>query len=71
LKLEHMNLSITDRFRISEKIASEFGTGLKMASVLKKELIDSNNFGDIVALNRGANFKTFEDVESAKAWLFK
>ena len=69
LELEQMNLSTTDRFRIGEKVASEFGSAFKMASVIKKENIDSNNFGDIVALNRGANFKSFDDIESAKAWL--
>jgi hypothetical protein len=42
---------------------------LKFAYALKPPMLDPERFGENVAVNRGMNVKTFENVQEAKDWL--
>ncbi len=39
------------------------------AHVLKEPVLDPQRFGETVALNRGMNVRTFDNLEDALAWL--
>jgi hypothetical protein len=39
------------------------------AYVLKEPVLDPQRFGQTVAVNRGMNVKTFDNVEQARTWL--
>jgi hypothetical protein len=61
-------LSTMERFEYGELIA-EVLSSLKVAFVLHPSLRDPNSFGETVAVNRGADFKTFTAAEEACDWL--
>ena len=41
----------------------------KFAYVLIPPVLDPNRFGEIVAVNRGMNVKSFDNIEDALGWL--
>lgn len=61
------NLSIIDRYDIGVAIAKVLGSRIKVAAVAPVSLI--NIMAETVAVNRGAVFKIFSDIEKAKGWL--
>lgn len=64
-------LSFIDKYFLGENAQIFARHGLKIATVLRSELIDSQKFGETVARNRGVNVRVFADVPSAKSWLFE
>jgi hypothetical protein len=56
-----------DRFFFGEEISKKLGYRIKLAGVWIENNID--NFVETVAVNRGANFHSFGDIDSAKKWL--
>lgn len=61
------NPSILDRYKIGLEISKIWGKKIQGASVGKKNLI--NYVAENVAVNRGANFKVFTEIQSALEWL--
>lgn len=62
------DLSTIERFEYGELIA-ELLSSFKVAFVLHRSLRDPSSFGEIVAVNRGADFKTFTEMNEACDWL--
>jgi hypothetical protein len=56
-----------DRFLAGKLIADVFPHPIKVAAYAKKEFI--NKFAEIVAVNRGANFRVFDNQADAIEWL--
>ena len=65
----NMFKSDIERFYIGKTIATELGMTIKLAAIIGKEKF--NKFGEISALNRGANMKLFSEKEAALDWLLK
>lgn len=63
-------LSTMDRFEMGSQGAI-FGKGLKVAGVLREEMVDPGKFGVIVARNRGLATEVFSDRDKALAWLLE
>jgi|WetSurMetagenome_2_1015567.scaffolds.fasta_scaffold97856_2 hypothetical protein len=56
-----------DRFLAGKLIADAFPHPVKVAAYARKEFI--NKFAEIVAVNRGANFRVFDNQADATEWL--
>jgi hypothetical protein len=50
-------------------LESGFPLYIKIAHVVNSEMMADNEFLETVAVNRGANIKTFQNLDEAKAWL--
>ena len=61
-------LSTLDRYDISS-YGARAAAALKVSVLAPPELIDSQNFGIMVARNRGLKIDIFTDREKALAWL--
>ncbi len=62
--------SMSDTFQLSSDIAEMGFDDCKFAYVdEKEENRDINEFGEVVALNRGLNCKTFSNMDEAETWL--
>jgi len=69
--------SMIERFTYGAFVAKElrlysirFGRpSIKLACVAREPLLDKERFGEIVATNRGANVKMFDDEKDALNWL--
>lgn len=56
-----------DRFLAGKLMADSFPRPIKVAVYTRKELI--NKFAENVAVNRGANFRVFDNQAEAVEWL--
>lgn len=62
--------SVNETYRVTTELGSIGMTGIKIAFVDLIETQDViNEFGELVANNRGLNAKIFRSVEEAEAWL--
>ena len=61
------NLSTIDRFSMGERIAHVFSSNTKIAVLWPDK--HNNQFAETVAINRGADFRVFGNMEAAKEWL--
>jgi hypothetical protein len=61
--------STTERFFLVESFVKNLPRSVKIAFVFLPPLLDSQHFGETVAVNRGANVKAFETIAEAKTWL--
>jgi len=59
--------SIIDRYETGVKIAEVWGSKIRAAGVARKSMI--NFLVETVAVNRGADFKVFSDMDLAMQWL--
>jgi hypothetical protein len=62
-------MSIIDRFEVAAYAATTRTTIAKLAMLNRPDVILPDNFVENVAVNRGANFKVFTDLENAVRWL--
>lgn len=61
------NPSIIDLYELGVEIANAVGPGIRGAAVARRRMV--NYMGENTAVNRGAIFKVFTDVEEAMEWL--
>ena len=61
--------SDTDRFWIGTSIAEVIGSQIRIACVAAPESI--NHFVELVANNRGVNFKIFSCIDAARQWILE
>ena len=62
--------SFEDLFQFgSTFLQSGFPLYIKIAHVVNAEMMADNEFLETVAVNRGANVKTFQNIDEAMAWL--
>ncbi len=64
-------LSTLDKFEIGDNTIIFALHQIKVAVVANAEQIDPERFGELVAVNRGANLHIFNDVPSAEEWLME
>lgn len=65
--LAHPGKSSFERFKVGEIIAREWGPYIKAAVITKPDNI--SGYTETTAVNRGANFAVFSNMEVAKEWL--
>jgi len=68
LELQNPSATSFKRFVVGEIIAREWGPYIKVAAVAKPE--NMSRYVEDTAVNRGANFAVFSDVDEARVWLF-
>lgn len=62
--------TMADAYQLSSEMPQMGYAGIKIAFVDKYvEQQDLNQFGELVAINRGINGKIFNDVDQAERWL--
>ena len=61
------NPSIIDRYETGVRIAEVWGSKIKAAGVARRSMI--NFMVETVAVNRGAEFRVFSDMDLALKWL--
>ena len=62
--------TMADAYQLSSELPQMGYMGIKVAFVDKYiEQQDLNQFGELVAVNRGINGKIFNDVDEAEKWL--
>ena len=61
------NPSIIDLYELGVEIANAVGPGIRGAAVARSKMV--NYMGENTAVNRGAIFKVFTDIEQAMEWL--
>jgi hypothetical protein len=62
------SFSTMQQYEYGSMLAKHF-KGIQVAIVVQKSLRDPTQFGETVALNRGAKVRVFTDLEAAKSWL--
>jgi len=60
-------ISIWDRYQVGEEYIRVVGPKIKVALVVKRDLIDLTM--ENVVVNRSGRFKVFHEIESALKWL--
>jgi len=60
-------ISIWDRYQIGQEFVRVVGPAIKVALIVKRDLIDLTM--ENVVVNRRGNFKVFHEMESALKWL--
>jgi len=68
-QLTHPGESSFERYKVGVIIAREWGPYIKAAVMTKPEYI--SRYTETTAINRGANFMVFSDLEEAKKWLLR
>jgi hypothetical protein len=61
-------ISTLERYKYASLLAEHL-RGLQVAFVLNKSMRDFEQFGETVAINRGAHIRVFIDLENAYEWL--
>lgn len=62
--------TIAEAYQLCSEFPQMGYIGIKVAFVDRySEQSEENQFGELVAVNRGINVKTFNDVEDAEKWL--
>ena len=67
LQMEGAMTNDMERFYLGEELSTLFGYKIKFAYVSQVQY--TTRFGETVAINRGANSRVFNDLESARKWL--
>jgi hypothetical protein len=62
-------LSVPDKFTIGEQTTIFSRHGLKVAALVSAAQVLANNFGELVARNRGVNLRVFTRRRPAEDWL--
>lgn len=65
----HASPSTVERFTWASAFTKVAGEGLKLALVVRPELMDPDKFEVTVATNRGLNGNVFDSEKDAVAWL--
>ena len=60
--------TISERYRLGESAAANW-QGPPVALVGRKQLMDPERFGEMVARSRGLDGRVFTDIDEARAWL--
>jgi hypothetical protein len=55
--------------KVRQYITKGIPSTIKLAYVLREPVLDSERFGETVAVNRGLNCKVFKQVGAARIWL--
>jgi hypothetical protein len=63
--------SLTERYILAERIASDAASSVKIAHVVSRTWIRSGKFGLTVARKRGLDAKNFSSAAPALDWLLK
>jgi hypothetical protein len=64
-------ISITDRYRVGERLEIFAPHGIKIAFVSRPDQQDPKRFARQVARNRYVNIEVFTDFHAAEGWLLK
>jgi len=64
-------LSLWDRYFLGERAQIFAYQRIKVAAVLRPDQLDPKRFGEMVAQNRGVNYRAFPNTEDALEWLLK
>lgn len=62
-------LIMADEFRIAAEIATDAFRRVKLALCDRHVSLQTLEFGEMVATNRGLNTKSFRDTDAAEKWL--
>ena len=65
----HANPDIVERFYVARAFTEAAGPSMKVAMVIRPEMMDPNKFEVTVATNRGMNGNVFDSEKDALAWL--
>ena len=65
----HASPGTFERFRVAEAFTKAAGSALKVAMVVRPEMMDPEKFEVVVATNRGLNGNVFDSEPEALAWL--
>jgi len=63
--------STVDSYKFGETSRIFASHNLKVATVARPEQFDPQEFGELVARNRGINLCTFTDFQAAEEWLLE
>ena len=61
--------ALADRYVLAERLAGEAMGTIKLALLVKHEMIHPRKFGILVARNRGLRAEVFDSEDEALAWL--
>ena len=64
-------ISLWDRYFLGDRAQIFAFHRIKVAAVARPEQLDPQRFGDMVAQNRGVNYRAFPNTEDALEWLLK
>src|SRR5262245_36504225 len=64
-------VTIADRFNFGEKSRVFASHNIKVAVLARPDQFEPTRFGELVARNRGANLRGFDDIRAAEEWLYK
>jgi len=64
-------ISLWDRYFLGERAQIFAYHRIKVAVVARPDQLDPRRFGDIVAQNRGVNYRSVPNAEDALEWLLK
>ena len=67
----HGEISLMDRYFLGGEAQIFKNYNLQVATANRPEHLDEKKFAEIVARNRGVNFRVFTNVEDALEWLLK
>jgi hypothetical protein len=67
----HGEISLVDRYFLGGEAQIFKRYNLQVATANRPEHLDEKKFVEIVARNRGVNFRVFTNVEDALEWLLK
>ena len=65
----HKSPDTLQRYEVASKFAQAAGPTLKLAMVVRPEMMDPDKFEVVVAKNRGLTGNVFDSKEDALAWL--
>jgi hypothetical protein len=65
----HQTPDIVERFYVARAFTEAAGPAMKLAMVIRPEMMDPNKFEVTVATNRGMNGNVFDSEKDALAWL--
>ena len=67
----HASPGIVERFYVARAFTEAAGSAMKLAMVIRPELMDPRKFEVTVATNRGLNGNIFDSEKDALAWLLE
>jgi len=65
----HASPGTFERFRVASAFTSAARSGVKVAMVVRPEMMDPEKFEVVVATNRGLNGNVFDSEQEALDWL--
>jgi hypothetical protein len=67
----HGEISLMDRYFLGDEAQIFKRYNLRVATANRPEHLDEKKFAEIVARNRGVNFRVFTNVKDAQKWLLE